>query len=248
MTAPPTPPRSATLSALVLLTVALGCATAAWAFRADPPPPGAGAPAPADPAGQGLQTAIFAGGCFWCMEPPFDKLEGVISTTSGYTGGTVKNPSYEQVSAGGTGHTEALKVVYDPAKVDYAVLLNMFWRNVDPLRANAQFCDAGSQYRSAIFHDSPEQKAAAEASLEEVKSRFDRPVVTEVAPAEPFYDAEGYHQDYYLKNPLKYKYYRFSCGRDQRLKELWGEEAGGKPLLKRYGKPGAEADDRAAGA
>ena len=173
------------------------------------------------------------------MEPPFDKLEGVVSTTSGYTAGDVDDPTYKQVSAGGTGHAEALKVVYDPAKVSYDTLLKVFWRNVDPLRKDAQFCDTGDQYRSAIFYGSPTEKAAAEASLKEVQARFDRPVVTEIAPAETFYDAEGYHQDYYLKNPLRYKYYRFGCGRDQRLKELWGEEAGAAQILKERGKPAA---------
>ena len=232
-------PRTATVSALVLLAAGFGVVTAGWAFQPDPPPPGAGAPAPADPEKKGLETAIFAGGCFWCMEPPFDKLEGVVSTVSGYTGGEVKNPTYEQVSGGTTGHTEALKVTFDPEKIDYATLLKVFWRNIDPLAKDAQFCDRGGQYRSAIFYDGEEQKAAAAASLKEVDAKFDRPVVTQVLPAEPFYDAEDYHQDYYLKNPIRYKYYRFSCGRDQRLKELWGEEAGAAGVIKKHAKPEA---------
>ena len=190
----------------------------------------------------GLASATFAGGCFWCMEPPFDKLEGVVSTTSGYTAGRLKDPTYEQVSAGRTGHAESLKVVYDPKKIDYDTLLKVFWRNVDPLRKNAQFCDKGNQYRSAIFYHSEEQKAAAEASLKEVEARFEgRTIATQVVPAEPFYDAEEYHQDYYLKNPLRYKYYRFSCGRDQRLQELWGEEAGAVQIIKEHAKPAAAA-------
>ena len=250
MTEPMTPPaRVPYVSAAVLFVAALGCVTAAWAFRPEPPPPGAGAAAPADPAGDGLADAVFAGGCFWCMEPPFDKLEGVISTTSGYTAGKLDDPTYEQVSAGGTGHSEALKVVYDPKKVSYKTLLKVFWRNIDPLRKDAQFCDTGDQYRSAIYYDGEEEQAAAEASLKEVQSRFDRPVVTELAPATTFYDAEDYHQDYYLKNPIRYKYYRYSCGRDQRLQELWGEEAGAKQILKKYGKqveePAAESAEHA---
>ncbi|WP_421860091.1 peptide-methionine (S)-S-oxide reductase MsrA [Parvibaculum sp.] len=173
-------------------------------------------------------TAIFAGGCFWCMEPPFDKTEGVISTTSGYIGGTLDNPTYEQVSAGGTGHAEAVKIVYDPSKVRYDELLYLFWRNVDPLRKDAQFCDTGHQYRSAIFYLDDEQKKLAEESKQELEKsgRFSQPVVTEIAKAGPFYPAEKYHQDYYLKNPNRYAFYRWNCGRDQRLEQLWGDEAG----------------------
>lgn len=169
--------------------------------------------------------AIFAGGCFWCMEPSFDKLDGVISTVSGYTGGQVKNPTYEQVSAGGTGHAEAVRIEYDPGKVTYERLLRLFWRNIDPTTPDRQFCDHGYQYRSAIFYLDEKQKQAAEASrlaLEKEK-KFPGAIVTEVTAAGPFYPAEEYHQDYYIKNPLRYKYYRFNCGRDKRLKELWGE-------------------------
>ena len=186
------------------------------------------APATAD-ANAG-KTAIFAGGCFWCMEPPFDKLDGVISTTSGYTGGMRVNPKYEEVSAGRTGHTEALKIVFDPSKVTYEKLLQVFWRNHDPLSAAGQFCDRGSQYRAGIYYATDEEKLQAEASKAaiETSGRFDKPIVTEIVAATPFYPAEEYHQDYYLKNPLRYKIYSTSCGRARRLKELWGEEAGGQ--------------------
>jgi peptide-methionine (S)-S-oxide reductase len=186
---------------------------------------------PASPtAGEGAKTAtaIFAGGCFWCMEPPFDKLDGVVSTTSGYTGGTKPDPTYQEVSAGKTGHTEALKIVYDPAKVSYERLLEVFWRNHDPLTADGQFCDMGSQYRAGIFFGSEEEKRLAEASKAAVAGRFKQPIVTEIVPASTFYPAEDYHQDYYIKNPIRYKYYSTSCGRYRRLKELWGDEAGGQ--------------------
>ena len=174
-------------------------------------------------------VAVLAGGCFWCLESDLDKVDGVISTTSGYIGGATANPTYEQVSAGGTGHTEAVKVVYDAAKVSYEKLLHVFWRNIDPVTANAQFCDKGSQYRAAIFYGSAEEKKLAEdsrAALEK-SGRFNKPIVTEIAPASTFYPAEEYHQDYYVKNPVKYRYYRSSCGSDKRLQALWGEEAGG---------------------
>jgi len=176
-------------------------------------------------AGSGEQraTATFAGGCFWCMEPPFDALPGVISTTAGYTGGQKVNPTYEEVSAGATGHAEAVAVVYDPARISYARLLEVFWRNVDPLTANRQFCDAGSQYRSAIFYHDATQKSLAEAARAELEKSRGWRIATEIVPAGPFYRAEEYHQNYYKKNPLRYKFYRASCGRDQRLQELWGE-------------------------
>lgn len=173
--------------------------------------------------------AIFAGGCFWCIEPPYDKLQGVISTTSGYTGGTVANPTYEQVSAGNTGHAEVVEVVFNPELVNYDTLLEVFWRNIDPLDGGGQFCDRGSQYRSAIFYLDEAQKEAAEASLEALQSkRFSDPIRTEVVMATEFYPAEAYHQNYYQENPLRYKYYRWGCGRDSRLEALWGDEAGGK--------------------
>jgi len=174
-----------------------------------------------------LDTAIFAGGCFWCMEPPFDKLVGVISTTSGYTSGSVVNPTYDQVSGGGTGHTEAVRVVFDPARVTYDRLLHVFWRNVDPFARDRQFCDRGTEYRSGIYPRNARQRQAAEASRRAVAARFSQPIATELVAATPFYAAEEYHQDYYTKNPLRYKYYRSSCGRDRRLREIWGDEAGG---------------------
>lgn len=175
----------------------------------------------------GLARATFAGGCFWCMEGPFDKLKGVVSTTSGYIGGTAENPTYEQVSAGWTGHAEAVQVLYDPKKVSYAKLLDVFWRNIDPLTPNAQFCDHGSQYRSAIFYHDADQKRLAEESKTtlERSGRFKNRIVTEIVPATKFYAAEQYHQDYYIKNPIRYKYYRSGCGRDRRLAELWGKAA-----------------------
>lgn len=171
------------------------------------------------------EIATFAGGCFWCMEPPFDKLDGVISTTSGYTGGHQATPTYKQVSAGTTGHTEAIHIEYDPAKVSYEKLLTVFWNNIDPTTADRQFCDHGSQYRSGIFYHNDAQKSAAEKSLNILNQTkpFDEPVVTEIISASTFYPAEDYHQDYYQKNPLRYKYYRFACGRDKRLEMLWGE-------------------------
>jgi peptide-methionine (S)-S-oxide reductase len=168
--------------------------------------------------------ATFAGGCFWCMEPPYDELEGVISTISGYTGGSKKNPTYEEVSAGTTGHAEAVQITYDPTKISYEKLLDVFWRNIDPLTANAQFCDSGSQYRSAIFYHDETQKNLAEASKKRLQSRFKQPIVTEIVRATEFYPAEDYHQDYYKKNPIRYKIYRYGCGRDQRLQTLWGTE------------------------
>ena len=173
----------------------------------------------------GSAAAVFAGGCFWCMEPPFDKLDGVISTTSGYIGGKKDYPTYEQIGTGLTGHTEAVQVVYDQKRVTYARLLEVFWRNIDPTVRNAQFCDHGPQYRSGIFYLDEEQKRLAEASraaLEKSKP-FKAEIVTEITRATTFWPAEDYHQDYYLKNPLRYKYYRGSCGRDARLTELWGK-------------------------
>jgi peptide-methionine (S)-S-oxide reductase len=171
---------------------------------------------------QELAKATFAGGCFWCMEPPFDKLDGVVSTTSGYTGGHAANPTYEQVSAGKTGHTEAVEIVYDPRKVTYAQLLEVLWRNIDPLTANAQFCDKGSQYRSGIFAHDETQRRLAEESKAVVAARLRKPIVTEIVAASTFWPAEDYHQDYYKKNPIRYKLYRTYCGRDKRLEEVWG--------------------------
>ena len=185
-------------------------------------------PETATPDKNALAVATFAGGCFWCMEPPFDEVEGVVSTTSGYIGGTVKDPTYEQVSAGGTGHAEALRVEYDPSKVSYRDLLDVFWRNIDPLVKNRQFCDVGEQYRSAIFYHDEEQRRLAEETKRAIDAsgRFDREIVTEIVPAGEFWPAEDYHQDYYRKNPIRYKFYSFNCGRERRLRDLWGEQAG----------------------
>jgi peptide-methionine (S)-S-oxide reductase len=181
----------------------------------------------ASPTGASAATAkaTFAGGCFWCMEPPYDNLDGVLSTISGYAGGKKKNPTYEEVSAGNTGHTEAVQVTYDPKKITYEKLLDVFWRNVDPLTPNRQFCDVGSQYRTAIFYHDENQKRLAEESKNTLSKRFKQPIVTEIVRAAEFYPAEDYHQDYYIKNPLRYKFYRYNCGRDQRLEELWGAAA-----------------------
>jgi len=183
------------------------------------------APAGAQP---NLAKATFAGGCFWCMEHPYDELDGVVSTTSGYIGGHKANPTYREVSSGTTGHAEAVEVVYDPRKISYEKLLEVFWMNVDPTDAGGQFCDRGSQYRTGIFYYTDEQKRLAEASKAALaKSKpFKEPLVTEITKAATFYPAEEYHQDYYLKNPARYKFYRTGCGRDARLKALWGKAPG----------------------
>lgn len=178
------------------------------------------------PAGQAV--AIFAGGCFWCVESDFDPVPGVISTTSGYTGGKTANPTYEEVSSHTTGHAEVVKIVFDPARVSYRQLVDRFWHTIDPTTKDRQFCDHGTPYRTAIFAVSAEQLAQAQASkaaMEKTKP-FKEPVVTQILPASDFYPAEGYHQDYYLKNPVRYKFYRSSCGRDARLASLWGDLAG----------------------
>jgi peptide-methionine (S)-S-oxide reductase len=170
------------------------------------------------------ETATFAGGCFWCTEADFDKVPGVISTTSGFIGGKVVNPSYQQVTTGTTGHTEAVEIMFDPSKVTYQLLLEIFWRNHDPLAKDRQFCDRGNMYRPGIFFHNEQQRALAEASKKQVQSRFaPRMVQTEITKASTFYKAEDYHQDFHEKNPVRYKLYRFNCGRDQRLEELWGK-------------------------
>ena len=181
----------------------------------------------APPPAPGLAVATFAGGCFWCMEPPFDKTDGVVSTTSGYTGGSKAGATYEEVSAGGTGHKEAVRVVYDPQKVSYAKLLDVFWRNVDPVDARGQFCDKGDQYKAAIFVADDEQRRLAEESKAalERSGRFRQPITVTIQPTGPFWAAEDYHLDYYLKNPAKYKFYRWNCGRDARLEAVWGTPA-----------------------
>jgi peptide-methionine (S)-S-oxide reductase len=199
--------------ALLVASVLFGAAV--WADGASAP---AGATA----------VATFAGGCFWCVESDFDKVPGVISTTSGYTGGTLARPSYEQVSSKTTGHAEAVEVVFDPAKVSYAQLLTYFWHSIDPTTKDRQFCDVGSPYRTAIFVHGATQRQAAEASLAELQKTkpFKEPIVTQIVDAGPFYPAEAYHQDYYRKNPVRYHYYRSACGRDARLEQLWGPLAG----------------------
>jgi len=170
-------------------------------------------------------VATFAGGCFWCMEPPFEALPGVVSVTSGYTGGTKRDPSYEEVSAGGTGHAESVEIVYEPAQISFEKLLDVYWHNIDPTVADRQFCDVGTQYRSAIFVHDAAQRKAAEAALAEVQKRLGVPVKTQIVDAGPFYRAEEHHQDYAKKNPIRYRYYRHGCGRDARLGEIWGAEA-----------------------
>jgi peptide-methionine (S)-S-oxide reductase len=197
------------------------CFGATGSFAADGPK--APAPLPAPAAGQ--QVATFAGGCFWCMEPPFDHVPGVLATTSGYIGGKVENPTYEQVSYEDTGHAEAVQVLFDPARVSYEDLLEVYWRNIDPTTLDAQFCDAGHQYRSEIFYHDDAQRRAALASRDKLlkDKPFAGAIVTRIAAAGTFYPAENYHQDYYKKNPVRYKFYRYNCGRDQRLQELWGK-------------------------
>ena len=171
------------------------------------------------------EKATFAGGCFWCVESDFDKVPGVIETVSGYMGGRKTNPTYEEVSAGGTGHTESVQITYDPQRVSYEQLLQVFWRSIDPTTPNAQFCDQGNQYRTAIFFHDDRQRQLTEQSrqaLEKTKP-FKEPIVTEITPASTFYPAEAYHQDFHSKNPVRYNFYRFNCGRDQRLEQLWGK-------------------------
>lgn len=180
-------------------------------------------PAAVDAELERFANAVFAGGCFWCLEADFDKIGGVKATISGYAGGEVENPTYKQVTRGNTGHAEVVKVYYDPGEVSYEQLLQVFWRNVDPLVANRQFCDVGSQYRTAIYYQSEDQRRLAEASRTAVAAQFDDPVRTEIESLGAFYAAEEYHQDYYIKNPVRYRYYRTGCGRDKRLAELWGE-------------------------
>jgi peptide-methionine (S)-S-oxide reductase len=171
-------------------------------------------------------TAVFAGGCFWCMEKPFDDLPGVISTTSGFSGGTLANPSYEDVVAGGTGHAEVVQVVYDPRRVTYAQLLRTYWLQVDPFDGRGQFCDRGASYRPVIFVSNARERAAAEASKASLQQSFGRPIAVVIAASAPFYPAEAYHQNYYQTNPTRYRFYRSGCGRDARLREVWGAEAG----------------------
>ena len=199
------------LTRLFALQLWLAAIASLPAFAQAPPP--------------GLAKAAFAAGCFWCLEEAMDKVPGVISTTSGYMGGTKKNPTYQEVSAGSTGHTEMVQVVYDPTKVTYERLLEQFWVNHDPTVRNRQFCDVGSQYRPSIFYYDDEQKRLAEASKAkwEQGKPFKEPIVTPIVKATEFWPAEDYHQDYYAKNPVRYKYYVTGCGRYARLDELWGK-------------------------
>ncbi|GGK29671.1 peptide-methionine (S)-S-oxide reductase MsrA [Salinarimonas ramus] len=184
------------------------------------------APAAAQDADE-TARAVFGGGCFWCVEADFDKVPGVLETTSGYIGGALENPTYEQVSSEETGHAEAVEIVYDPDRVSYEELLHVFWRTHDPLTGGAQFCDVGSSYRPVIFPLDAEQERLAEASKEAVAARFDEPIETTIEEPTTFWPAEEYHQDYYEKNPVAYRFYRWNCGRDARVEALWGEEAGG---------------------
>jgi peptide-methionine (S)-S-oxide reductase len=211
--------RTRLLLSLGLLALALfGWRRQAAAAPGQAPTHPAAAPA-------GTAKATFAGGCFWCMQPAYDKVPGVISTTVGYTGGHLANPSYEQVSSGGTGHRESIEVVYDPSKVSYDKLLTIFWHNVDPTDNAGQFCDHGEQYRSAVFYHDEAQRRAAEASKQAIAAslRVKEPIVTDILPASRFYPAEDYHQKYYVKSAYRYRFYRFNCGRDRRLSQLWGE-------------------------
>jgi peptide-methionine (S)-S-oxide reductase len=206
--------------AVIVLAMATSAAVQAQA-QAQAPPQSATGSQSAAPA---TAVATFAGGCFWCVEADFDKVPGVISTTSGYTGGTTVNPTYLEVGSGRTGHAESVEVVFDPAKVTYVQLLDHYWHGIDPLVKNRQFCDVGDEYRTAIFvHDAEQRRLAAE-SKERIEAQLKAPVYTEIVDAGPFYRAEEYHQDYHVKNPLRYKYYRWSCGRDQRLEQIWGKK------------------------
>jgi len=206
----------AAVAALAIIAVSTQWVNSAGEGKVQPPQSGR------------LEKATFAGGCFWCMEHPFDELPGVISVTSGYTGGQKENPTYEEVSAGGTGHAESVQVVYDPVKIGYDKLLEVYWHNIDPTVKDRQFCDSGHQYRSAVFYHSEAQRRLAQQSKEALeKSRpFKEAIVTEITQASGFYPAEEYHQHYYKKNPIRYKYYRTACGRDNRLQALWGKETG----------------------
>ncbi len=177
--------------------------------------------------GDELAVATFAGGCFWCVESDFDTVPGVVETISGYTGGTADDPTYKQVTKGGTGHREAVQIRYDPKQVSYERLLHIFWRSVDPTDGGGQFCDRGESYQTAIFVGNEEERRLAEASKEALEQSMvlDSPVVTPIEPAGEFHPAEGYHQDYYTKSPVRYRFYRFSCGRDSRVQQLWGKQA-----------------------
>lgn len=216
-------PALASVCALMLASLLSACVPSQPAQPAPAPAPDAAAATFTGPTAK----AVFAGGCFWCVEADFDKVPGVLSTTSGYTGGKMANPSYQEVSSHLTGHAEAVEIVFDPARVTYAQLVEHFWRTIDPTTKDRQFCDVGSPYRTAIYAQDAEQLRMAQASRAalEISKPFQAPIVTEIVPADTFYPAEQYHQDYYRKNPVRYNYYRTGCGRDARLKQLWGEAA-----------------------
>jgi peptide-methionine (S)-S-oxide reductase len=210
-----------------ILTVALALALGSHCSLGQAPAPGK--PEPAKPVAAGLEKATFAGGCFWCMQGEFEELPGVKSVVAGYTGGTTRNPTYEQVSSGGTGHFESVEITFDPSKISYDRLLDVYWHNVDPLTPYGQFCDRGEQYRTAIFVHDDAQRRAAEASKAKVEQQLKAKVVTLILAASTFWPAEEYHQDYYKKNPFRYGLYRKGCGRDELLEQIWGVQTGEKP-------------------
>jgi peptide-methionine (S)-S-oxide reductase len=200
------------LARAAALSVA-ACAAPAAAFAQAGPPP------------EGLRSAVFAGGCFWCVEADFDAVDGVVETLSGYTGGSVENPTYGDVTGGGTGHREAVRILYDPDRVSYETLADAFFRTIDPTDGGGQFCDRGPSYSTAIYAQNDEQRRIAEAAASEAAETLDAEIETEIAPAAPFWPAEDYHQDYYEKNPIQYRFYRATCGRDRRVRDLWGQDA-----------------------
>jgi peptide-methionine (S)-S-oxide reductase len=210
----------------IFATVA--AATVVVAAGAFVPRASAGAPTPVRHTSAAADTAVFAGGCFWSMEKAFEHVPGVIEAVSGFSGGTVANPSYEEVGGRETGHAEAVRVVFDPARVSYERLLDVYWHSIDPISTNGQFCDHGPQYRTIVFTRNAAQRRAADASRTQVQAHFTRPVTTQIQNASPFYAAEAYHQDFAEKNPVRYNAYRVGCGRDARLRELWGDAAGGQ--------------------
>jgi len=208
---------------LVAVAVGLGYAWLRGGFVGAVSPPDIAQSLPA--ASAGMETATFAAGCFWCAEADFEKLQGVVAVTSGYTGGHVRNPTYKQVSRGGTGHAESVQVLYDAARISYAALLDHFWHDVDPFVSNRQFCDVGDQYRAEIFVHNATQRAAAEESKRRVQQRFSTPIVVRISDAGVFYPAESYHQNYAKAHPVQYRFYRWACGRDARLSQIWGPPA-----------------------
>jgi peptide-methionine (S)-S-oxide reductase len=218
-------------SAFAALLVVLSLGILGCAADSDASSESAAAPSTPDLSEAVADTATFAGGCFWCMEPPYDKLDGVTATISGFSGGTQVDPSYREVAMGRTDHTEVVQVIYDSTQVDYETLLRVYWHNVDPLDGSGQFCDRGSQYRPAIFPHNERQRRLAEASKETVAQQFSQPIQVEIVPFEAFYRAEAYHQNYYRKNPTDYQQYRTGCRRDARLQTLWGDKAGGADPL-----------------